>query len=77
MVADEITAHIHLTPEAPQRLRRAEDREDVEIREQVFQHWLSAFARESPHAALMAALDQYRRELTIRAVRRYGVEAMR
>ena len=63
---------IELSPEAPHRLRRAEDFEEIRIRSEVWNRWLTAFAQETPHAALMLALDDYKRELTLLAVKRCG-----
>lgn len=68
---------VQLSPEAPHRLRRAEDREEQEIRVRVWECWLVAFAQGSPHAALMQALDEYRRELGLLALRRLGVGGIR
>ena len=68
---------VRLSPEAPHRLRRAEDREELEIRARVWNCWLVAFAQESPHATLMQALDEYRRELGLLALRRLGVGGVR
>jgi hypothetical protein len=65
---------IQLSPEAPHRLRRAEDFAEVRIRIDVWTRWLAAFAQETPHAALMHALDDYRRELTLLAVKRCGAK---
>ena len=71
-MSDPLNAHIHLSPEAPHRMRREEDREELEIRLRVWEVWLAAFARETPHTALMRALDEYKRELVLKAVKRYG-----
>ncbi len=68
---------VELSPEAPHRLRRAEDLEDLEIRERVFQRWLMAMGQESPRRALMVALDDYKQELAILAVRRLGLDGTR
>jgi hypothetical protein len=66
-----------LSPEAPHRLRRADDREEIRIRTKVFDRWLAAFAQDTPHGALMVALDEYKRELTLLALRRVGMGANR
>lgn len=65
---------IQLSPGAPHRLRRAEDHAEFRIRTDVWNRWVTAFAQESPHAALMHALDDYRRELTLLAVKRCGAK---
>lgn len=64
---------IRLSPEAPHRLRRAEDRQEIEVRIRVWQAYCAALAEGTPHAALMTALDEYRRELGILALRRLGI----
>ncbi len=71
-MSDPLNAHIHLSTEAPHRLRREEDREELEIRLRIWECWRAEAARESPHTALMRALDEYKRELILRALKRYG-----
>ena len=65
------------TPVGVHRLRRAEDREEIRIRAKVYDRWLTAFAQNSPHGALMIALDEYKRELGILAIKRLGMGATR
>ena len=74
---DSVGPAIQLSPEAPHRLRRAEDREELEIRIRVWQAYCAALAEGTPHAALMTALDEYRRELGILALRRLGIQGTR
>ena len=72
---------IQLSPEAPHRLRRAEDTEDLRIREAAWQSFKAAalplFIHDNLRPALMAALDEYRRELGVMALRRLGVGGIR
>jgi len=65
---------IDFSPEAPHRLRRAEDFQEMLIRSEITDRWLNALAKETPHAALMLALDDYRRELTLLALKRCGAK---
>ena len=60
-------------PPGVHRHRRAEDHEEDEIRQRVYESWLQDFATTTPHKALMAAFDGYRAELALLALRRLGV----
>jgi len=66
----------HLSPEGPHPLRRAEDRAEVEIRDRIFERWLATFAQESPRVALMVALDEYKRQLGLLAIKRFGMGSL-
>jgi hypothetical protein len=76
MTADPLNAHIRVE-DGQHRGRRAEDHEEREIRFRIWERWLAAFARETPHTALMAALDEYKRELGMLAIKRLGIGAMK
>jgi hypothetical protein len=76
-MSDPLDERITLSAEAPHRLRRAEDREEMDIRLRVWEHWLTAFTAVTPHAALMQALDEYHRELGILAVKRLGMTGVK
>lgn len=64
-------------PPGGHRMRRAEDHEEMQIRLRVLAVWTEAYASESPARALWAALDAYKQELGLLALRRLGVGGTR
>ena len=79
MTAEEqINARIHLSPEAPHRLRRAEDRERMALRLKSWELWINLSARQvTPFDALQQVLDEYESDLAALAIRRLGVRGTR
>jgi hypothetical protein len=72
-MSDPLDDRITLSPEAPHRMRRVEDRDELAIRLRVWEVWWEANTRETPQGALMLALDAYKHELGILAVKRLGM----
>jgi hypothetical protein len=81
-MSDPLDDRITLSPEAPHRMRRAEDRDELAIRARVWACFQVALAKSEPacddgHAALMLALDWYKYELGILAVKRLGMTGVK
>ena len=58
----------------PHRMRRADDREEVRIRQAAWEHFRETLGTSTTQFdALMGALDVYRLHLTLLAIKRMGV----
>lgn len=76
-MSNSVDSAINLSPDAPHRLRRAEDREEVQIRLRVWDVFLEELGHGTTHSALMRSLDSYRAELGVLALKRLGVGGTR
>jgi hypothetical protein len=77
-MADQVNAHIHFSPEAPHRLRRAADRERREIRLKLWEMWINLSADGlEPFDALQQILAEHEELLSAWAIRRLGVRGVR
>ena len=72
MSEDRLNAHIHLSEDAPHRLRRAEDRERNDMRLRLWTFYVNNSGSMDSFDLLQAVLDEHTRLLTELAVRRLG-----